>query len=301
MISEFSENPYPGILVRPLPKPPYDAATSLARTATKRTSVPRLSGLSAPSPTLEEIVYSDRYPVVVKRRRFRFWHKSVVRTGTGNVLRTKASRLPRLMRAWGLWSLAAAWVVAHGIAESAGADPLASAFWLNSFLWFGLTSYFTGAFFGTFAKKRLELETTAGELVYQVRRIAGGILTSHFSLRDELGNEHLRLQRSGTQFFKRRWKFYDRLGGAGPQIVERSYLTALCRKLFGHLWGNFRARYTIWHNGITVGSIEREGFTNDRFRIEFWKEVPTLDPKLVATAVAFIDHQDPERWHPWFN
>lgn len=294
------ETPYPGITVRPLPKAGYDASLSLARGTRAPAAPPPLPGLSAPRP-LEEIVYSERYPIVVKRRRFRFWHKTVVRTGAGTVLRTKASRVARLLRAWGVWSLLAALITAYGIAEHPQADPIASAFWVDWMVWFGATAFGTGAFFGVFSKKRLELETTKGELLYQVRRKAGGIFSAQYSLMDDAGREHLRLERSGTQFFRRKWRLYDRLGGPGPVIVEKSYLTALSRKMFGHLWGNFRARYRVWYNGITVGEISREGFTNDRYRISLWKEIPTLDPRLVAAAVAFMDHHDPERWHPWFN
>jgi len=293
------ETPYPGIRVRPLPKAGYDVTATLAR-ALPAAAPPPLPGLKPPR-ALEEIHHRERYPIVVKRRRFRVWHKTVVLTGTGAVLRTKASRLARLLRAWGFWALSAALLAAYGIADHPRADPVTAAFWVDMLVWFGATAFGTGAFFGVFSKKRLELETTRGEPLYCVMRKAGGFFSAQFSLMDDAGREHLRLERSGTQFFRRRWRLYDRLGGPGPVIVEKSFLTALSRKMFGHLWGNFRARYSIRYNGITVGKIDREGFTNDRYRISFWKEVPSLDPCLMATAVAFMDHQDPERWHPWFN
>jgi hypothetical protein len=298
-VNDF-ETPFPGIRVRPLPKPGYDAATSLARAPSPTATPPSIPGLKPPR-ALEEIVYSERYPVVVKRARFRLWHKTVVRTGSGSLFRTSAMRFPRLMRAWGLWALAAAYAAGYGIAEHPGADPVAAAFWVDLLVWFGATSFLSGLVIDLFSKKRLVLTSKEGDLAYQILREAGGIASKSFVILDGAGHKHVRLVRDGTQLFKRRWRLYDRLGGEGPRIVEKSYLTALSRKMFGHLWGNFRARYRIWYNGITVGEIEREGFTNDRYRLTIWKDVPTLDPRLFAAAVAFMDHQDPERWHPWFN
>ncbi|MDR0646479.1 MAG: hypothetical protein LBG46_05950 [Elusimicrobiota bacterium] len=98
---------------------------------------------------------------------------------------------------------------------------------------------------------------------------------------------------------RRRWVLYDDLGEIAL-ILERSFLKAFLRLLFGHLCGFLRADYKINGRFESSGTLLSSDGIFTRMRAEIDKpEAIRSDIMLIACAVIFV--RDRDKWHPWIN
>ncbi|MCL2887926.1 MAG: hypothetical protein FWF35_01235 [Elusimicrobia bacterium] len=100
--------------------------------------------------------------------------------------------------------------------------------------------------------------------------------------------------------FKRKWRMFDSQGDEMAVIEETSALRSLCRKIFGHMWGLFRASYKVSGVLDSTGFIYNHHTVFDEFTANIDKP-QALDALDLLVAALIINIRDQDFWHPSIN
>ncbi|MDR0292485.1 MAG: hypothetical protein LBI01_07040 [Elusimicrobium sp.] len=111
--------------------------------------------------------------------------------------------------------------------------------------------------------------------------------------------ENLTFER-GKFSLKRKWRMFDSQGDEMAVIEEISALRSVCRKIFGHMWGLFRASYKV------SGVLDSSGFIYSHHTVfnEFTANIDkpqALDALDLLVAALIINIRDQDAWHPSIN
>ncbi|MEK7287587.1 MAG: hypothetical protein AAB091_03375, partial [Elusimicrobiota bacterium] len=140
-----------------------------------------------------------------------------------------------------------------------------------------------------------------GLLVFKIRRQLG-LFAYRFIVTAPTKNEvlgYLKMS-SLSNFIRKQWWILNKKGETVGQMTEDSLIKSIARRFIGHLWGLFRANFTISSQGQTIGQIKsaRSPFNRQTLSASCPAE---LDPRLVFACAISINVFNRDRWYPFWS
>ncbi|WP_428897805.1 hypothetical protein Dip518_001599 [Parelusimicrobium proximum] len=96
---------------------------------------------------------------------------------------------------------------------------------------------------------------------------------------------------------RKEWELFDSEGELIANFKEKSAVKAVCRMLFGHLWGMLRASYDISGRLETKGSIQNHNTILEAFTANIDKP-SAVDPMHLISAAMIMNIRDKDKYYP---
>ena len=162
----------------------------------------------------------------------------------------------------------------------------------------GFIIFICGILWSQLILRQFALYDHKGQKVVYVQQHCFGLTKESYLTYFTKSKEVLILERKRFRLLHQ-WQLLDQKNNVLATIKEDNLWHALARRFTGHLWGFWRASYTIYGPMDSTGYIRSDRSMFNRFTCHMDKPQALSARNVLATALV-INIRDRDKWYPWF-
>ena len=162
----------------------------------------------------------------------------------------------------------------------------------------GFVIFICGVLWSQLILRQFALYDSKGHKVVYVQQRNLGVRKESYLAYFTKSKQVLVLQRKRFTLLHQ-WQLLDQKGTVLAHIKEDNLMRAVLRRLMGHLWGFWRASYTLTGPQDSTGYIRSDRSMFNRFTC-YLDKPQALAARYALAAALIINIRDRDKWYPWF-